>query len=262
MINREMTEQYPYVASSRGAKILEARGVSDGRILRGVDLDVCAGEVVGIYGLVGAGRTQFAEVLAGLRKTVSGTVRFDGKMMTVKDAPAARTRRGVFLIPEDRRRKGLFSAFTIRENTSISFLETLRGAFGLIRRGLERRRVREILDSGILHVSYKDIEQQVDELSGGNKQKVVIGRWIGRKGLKFLIMDEPTQGIDVAAKREVYNLMRELAERQGIGILCISSELPELLGVCDRICVMRAGSISAEFARGEFDQEKILTNAL
>ncbi len=262
MINREMVDQYPKVASQRGRRLLEAVGVSDGRILRDVSLRVHAGEVVGVYGLVGAGRTQFAEVVVGLRKAAKGEVLFEGRPLTPKDSPALRIRKGIFLIPEDRRRKGLFSAFSIKENTSISFLETLRGVFGLLKIQEERRRVRKILDSGMLHVSYKNVDQGIEELSGGNKQKVVIGRWIGRDGLKFLIMDEPTQGIDVGAKREVYNVMRELAERQGIGILCISSELPELIGICDRIYVFKDGAVSAELGREQFNQEAILRSAL
>ena len=262
MINREMVDQYPRVTSQHGRKLLEAVGISDGRILTDVSLLVHAGEVVGVYGLVGAGRTQFAEVVVGLRKPLKGEVRFEGIRLTPKDSPAMRIRKGIFLIPEDRRRKGIFSAFNIRENTSISFLEILRGVFGLIKRQEEKRRVRRILDSDMLHVSYKNVDQGIEELSGGNKQKVVIGRWIGRDGLKFLIMDEPTQGIDVGAKREVYNVMRELAERQGIGILCISSELPELIGICDRIYVFKDGAVSAELGREQFNQEAILRAAL
>ncbi len=262
MINREMVEQYPKVTSQEGRILLAARGVSDGRTLRNVTLTVKSGEVVGVYGLVGAGRTQFAEVVVGLRKASQGEVLFEGRPLGSKDSPAMRIRRGIFLIPEDRRRKGVFASFSIRENTSISFLETLRGFIGLIRRKEEKRRVRQILDSGMLHVSYKNVDQGIEELSGGNKQKVMIGRWIGRDGLKLLIMDEPTQGIDVGAKREVYNMMRELAERQKIGILCISSELPELIGISDRIYVFRDGAVSGELERTEFNQEEILRRAL
>jgi ribose transport system ATP-binding protein len=262
MINREMVEQYPKVTSQQGRILLAARDVSDGRTLTNVTLTVKSGEIVGVYGLVGAGRTQFAEVVVGLRRASHGEVRFEGKPLTPRDSPAMRIRRGIFLIPEDRRRKGLFSAFSIRENTSISFLETLRGFFGLIKRKEEKRRVQQVLDSAMLRVTYNNVDQGIEELSGGNKQKVMIGRWIGRTGLRLLIMDEPTQGIDVGAKREVYNMMRELAERQEIGILCISSELPELIGISDRIYVFRDGAVSGELGRAEFNQEEILRRAL
>jgi ABC-type sugar transport system ATPase subunit len=263
MINRDMTEAYPPVHGNAGEILLEAKGVSDGVVLKDVTLNIRRGEVVGFYGLVGAGRTEFAEVVFGLRPKRRGELVLDGQGLDEEEEPVQRIGRGVYLIPEDRRRKGLFEFFNVRENTSIAFLKELAGFFGVINGGEERRRVQNMLDSGVLRVAYKDIEQEVGELSGGNKQKVVIGRWLtGAKGLKLMIMDEPTQGIDVGAKREIYNMMREFAEKQGIGVMFISSELPELMGVCDRMYVFKEGTVSAELSRGEFDQEKILGYAL
>lgn len=262
MINREMTDQYPSVRACRRDVLLEAEGVSDGFEIKGVTMNIHRGEVVGGYGLVGAGRTEFAEILCGLRPMKDGKIRFQGESLEENESPSQRIDKGIFLIPEDRRRKGLFSSFSIRENASIVLLKDLIGILDIVKRSEEKRRVNDILNSKKLRVVYNHMEQGIEELSGGNKQKVIIGRWLSMKGLNLLIMDEPTQGIDVGAKREIYNLMRELVEKEGIGILCISSELPELIGICDRIYVFRDGTISAEFERGEFDQEEILACAL
>lgn len=262
MINREMVEQYPEVKTNPGDKLLEAKKVSDGIVLKDVTLQVHKGEVVGLYGLVGSGRTEFAEVVFGLRPMRSGEMSLSGAGLSRDDSTQMRMEKGISLIPEDRRRKSVWEFFNVRENMSIAILKDIVNTLGLVKRREEKNRVRTILNSGSLRVVYRDMEQEIDDLSGGNKQKVVIGRWLARKGLKMLIMDEPTQGIDVGAKREIYNLTRGFAEKQGIGVLFISSELPELIGVCDRMYIFREGTVSAELSRQEFDREKILFYAL
>lgn len=262
MINREMVEQYPEVKTNRGEKLLEAKGVSDGISLKDITLQIHKGEVVGLYGLVGSGRTEFAEVIFGLRPLSGGQLTLGGAGLGHNDSTQMRIEKGIFLIPEDRRRKAIWEFFNVRENMSIAILGDIINTLGLVKRREEKNRVNSILKSGNLRVVYRDMEQEIDDLSGGNKQKVIIGRWLARQGLKLLIMDEPTQGIDVGAKREIYNLTRDFVEKQGIGVVFISSELPELIGVCDRMYVFREGTVAAELSRQEFDREKILFYAL
>lgn len=261
MINRELKKQYPEVIPSAKEKLLEVQRVSDGDRVKDINFYVRRGEVVGFYGLVGSGRTELSELIYGLRPKKRGKIIFNGEELEI-GSPEEAIEKGLLLVPEDRKEHGLFYNFNLKQNLTISFLKRNLSLFlGLVKLKEEVKVAQNIANSSQLSLKYKDINQNIDELSGGNKQKVVIGRWISQKNMKLIIMDEPTQGIDVGTKYEIYALIRNLA-KQGIGIIFISSELPELLGVCDRLYVFKEGTIAGELSRGDFDEEKVLHYAL
>ena len=264
MLGRDMGSQYPEVVSTRtDAVLLEATGLTDhaGR-MHDFSFSVNAGEVVGLYGLLGAGRTEIAETVFGLAPARSGSISVDGNEMPGGYKVTDMIDRGVMFIPEDRRRNGLFTEnFGIRENISLPSLAEVAGALGVINRRKEEEMARRVATYDSLRIKCRDYSQSVSELSGGNQQKVLIGRWIFHRAMRMLIMDEPTQGVDVGVKRDLYLLIRELAAK-GVGILMISSDLPELTGVCDRLYVIGDGALKAELPRGEFDDEKILEMVL
>jgi ABC-type sugar transport system ATPase subunit len=219
--------------------------------VRHVNLSVRAGEIVGLAGLVGSGRSELAQVIFGFAPAEAGDVLLDGKTIQIKN-PGQALKMGIAYVPEDRGTQGLIRQMKIRENISLAILRWLvKGPF--VDRGSEKSLAERTIDQ--LKIRAYSTEQVVNKLSGGNQQKVVVGKWLAAKP-RVLIMDEPTRGIDVGAKAEIHRLMSELAQ-QGLGILMISSELPEILGMSDRVVVMREGNVVAEFSRVEATQEKI-----
>jgi ABC-type sugar transport system ATPase subunit len=264
MVNRELKNLYPDVVSyadNGNENILQVRGVSDGKKVKGVDIYVRKSEVVGFYGLVGSGRTEFAEILYGCRRRETGTIIFDGKVRKAF-GPMSSIQAGMYLVPEDRKENGLFENLSLKQNISISFLKKISTPFlKFVRFHIEHELISTIANSRILNIKYSDINQDIKTLSGGNKQKIVIGRWINQDEMKLIVMDEPTQGIDVGTKYEIYSLIRDLAKK-GIGVIFISSELPELLGVCDRLYVFKDGRIAADMNRSDFDMERALNYAI
>jgi len=260
MVNRDIESLFPDVYPSASEKILELQNVCDSVFLNDISLYLKKGEVVGLYGLVGSGRTELAELLYGLRPLTGGKILFNGEEIIPSTRKMLDNK--VFLVPEDRREKGLFFNLNLRTNLTISFLNMLVLFWGLLKKKEAVDLARKIADSDQLKLKYSNINQNIEELSGGNKQKIVIGRWISHEEVNVLIMDEPTQGIDVGAKYEVYTIIRHHAEERKAGVLFISSELPELIGVCDRIYVFKDGTIAGELSREEFDGEKILHLAL
>ena len=264
MLGRDMGSQYPEVKSTRTDRVLlEATDLTDHKNrMRRFSFTVREGEVVGLYGLLGAGRTEIAETVFGLAKAQSGRIRVDGSDMPADYKVTDMIDRGVLFIPEDRRRNGLFiDNFGIRENLTLPSLDEVSGFLGLINSRRENALAGKIGSFESLRIKCRDFDQSVSELSGGNQQKVLIGRWVFHKNMRMLIMDEPTQGIDVGVKRDIYQLIRDLAAR-GVGILMISSDLPELTGVCDRMYVIGDGTLKAELERKDFDDEKILEMVL
>jgi ribose transport system ATP-binding protein len=242
---KTVTTAKPQALSVAGLKV-------DTRQRRPIDFHVAAGEIVGMAGLVGAGRTELAEALFGIRKPLAGTIHIGGRAIDVRspdDAIAA----GLYLVPEDRRIQGLFLEQSVRRNISLPSL-----AF-LSRLGIIRRRVEQELADRMcrqLAVRTASIDKQVGMLSGGNQQKVVLGKWLARQP-KLLILDEPTRGVDVGAKREIYALMDELTG-SGVGILMISSDLEEILGMSDRVLVMHDGDLAGELARHELSEQAVM----
>jgi ABC-type sugar transport system ATPase subunit len=260
MVNRDIESLFPDVHPSGTEKVLELETVSDGIFLHDINLYLKKGEVVGLYGLVGSGRTELAELIYGLRPIKEGKVYLNKE--EIIPSTKKMLDKKVFLIPEDRREKGLFFNLNLRINLTISFFDMLVSYLGIIKKKETIDLAKKIADSDQLKLKYSNINQNIDELSGGNKQKIVIGRWISHEEVNVLIMDEPTQGIDVGAKYEVYTIIRHHAEERKAAVLFISSELPELIGVCDRIYVFKDGTIAGELSREEFDGERILHLAL
>jgi rhamnose transport system ATP-binding protein len=251
MVGRTIDHLFPKLPTTIGEPVLEVRNLVRKPLTRGISLQIRRGEIVGVAGLVGSGRSELAQVIFGITPAEGGEILVDGKPVRIR-RPADAMNLGIAYVPEDRGTQGLIRQMRIRENVSLAMLRQLaHGAF--IRFGAERRLAQETIRQ--LNIRAYSYDQIVNKLSGGNQQKVVVGKWLARKP-RVLIMDEPTRGIDVGAKAEIHRLMSELAQ-QGMAVLMISSELPEVLGMSDRILVMRNGRISGEFSRAEATQEQI-----
>jgi len=253
MVGRTIDDLFPKLPTEIGKNILEVRNIVRKPQTKGVSLNVRAGEIVGLAGLVGSGRSEFAQVVFGILPADSGEILIDGKPVRIK-SPEQAMKLGVAYVPEDRGTQGLVKQMKIRENVSLAILRSLvQGPF------LNRRSEKSLADQMIdqLRIRAYSSEQVVNKLSGGNQQKVVVSKWLVSKP-RLLIMDEPTRGVDVGAKAEIHRLISELAQ-QGLGILMISSELPEILGMSDRVLVMRGGKVVAEFNRNEASQEAVAT---
>jgi rhamnose transport system ATP-binding protein len=245
MVGRSIDQLFPKVDVPRGRTLLELRSLSYRRAVRDVSLTVREGEILGIAGLVGSGRTELALTIFGITPATSGEILVDGKPVVI-DGPRVARDLGIAYIPEDRGLQGLIRTQTLRENISLPVLDRISRATIVNRRSEEKRAQEAIEHFGI---RARGAEQIARQLSGGNQQKVVVAKWLGTEPT-ILIMDEPTRGIDVGAKAEIHALMGELA-RQGLGIIMISSELPEVLGMADRVLVMSSGGIVAAFERAE-----------
>jgi len=260
MTNRDIDELYPEVKTKPSEDLLlEVKDVSDAGKVHDVSFTLSPAEVVGFYGLVGSGRTELAELLFGLSPKVSGTIRLRGQELHLRN-PCQVLKHGIFLVPEDRARHGLFQSFNLRENLTLPVVERFLSAIGLIDHRAEARIAKDIADNEDLRLVYTDIHQDIDSLSGGNKQKILIARWLAkREEAAVMILDEPTQGIDIGVKHEIYELLRRLAEGYQLGIIFISSELTEVIGISDRIFVFKDGTIVKEFHRHEIEnQEQVL----
>lgn len=252
MVGRTIDNLFPKMQANIGDVVLEVRNLKREPHTRGVSFQVRAGEIVGIAGLVGSGRSETAQIVFGTLPAESGEILVDGKPVQIR-RPTDAAQHGIAYVPEDRGLQGLVKAMTLRENTSMAVLGNVsRRSF--IQRGAEKKLALEAIDQ--LAIRATGPEQVVNKLSGGNQQKVVVSKWLASKP-RLLIMDEPTRGVDVGAKSEIHRLMSQLAAERGLAILMISSELPEILGMSDRVLVMREGRIVAEFSRAEATQERI-----
>lgn len=251
MVGREMGQEYPKEVGNVGGTILEVKNLSRG-ILRDISFEVKSGEVFGISGLVGAGRTELARAILGIDKPESGEVYVRGKKVHYRTFADA-IRDGLGLIPEDRKLQGLVQIMSVKRNTTLVNMKRVLHA-GVISSSLEEKLSKEYADK--LHVVTPSMETEVQYLSGGNQQKVVIAKWLFQNS-EILFLDEPTRGIDVGAKAEIYRLINRMA-KEGKTIIMISSEMPELLGMCDRIMVMHEGHKMGELNAAEATQAKIM----
>lgn len=254
MVGREIGERYPDRTATIGDVVLEVNGLIGNRF-HNVSFDVRAGEIVGFSGLMGAGRTEVMRALFGADRAKAGVVKLNGKEVRIKK-PADAIAHGIAFLTEDRKGEGLLLDFSLRENLSLPTLD--RRAKGTI---ISRQAEEEFADGYLkkLRVKHHSMEQKVKSLSGGNQQKVVLGKWLGVEP-DVLILDEPTRGVDVGAKKEIYTIMSELAE-SGVAIIMVSSDLPEVLGMSDRIVVMREGVVTGTLAKHEATQERVMTYA-
>jgi rhamnose transport system ATP-binding protein len=232
--------------------VLEVEGLTRKGVFRDVSFSLRAGEIVGLAGLVGAGRSEVARAIFGVDPYEEGTVRLNGAVLPKGDVRRA-TARGLALVPEDRRKQGLVLDEGVSRNITLAIRSKL-SRWGLLRSTDENRAAREWASR--LEVKTAALDATTGTLSGGNQQKVVIGKWLATEPT-VLIVDEPTRGIDVGTKSEVHRLLSELAQ-QGLAILMISSELPEVLGMADRVLVMREGRLTGEFARADATPEAVM----
>jgi ribose transport system ATP-binding protein len=252
MIGRSLDYSRNTETVAAGAIVLETRGLSCGDLFRDVSFGVRAGEVVGFSGLIGAGRSELAETLFGLRRPTAGAILIDGAEVSV-ETPADAIRHGISLVPESRKEQGLVLGMNCRDNITLPQIDALRrGPF------LSPAAELDIYDSYQKRLSIRSPgwRQLVRNLSGGNQQKIVIGKWLAMKP-RLLIVDEPTRGIDVGSKAEIHNLIRELA-RGGYAVIVISSEMPEILHVSDRIVTMYHGRVMREFTAAEANEDSLV----
>jgi len=256
MVGRKLSDMFPKREPSIGGTMLDVKELTTEKT-SGVSFNVLKGEIVGISGLMGAGRTEMVMALVGIEKKLSGTMTLDGKTLN-NISPMAARRAGIGFVPENRKTEGILPNLSVRENISIAALKYLSTLIH-IHSKIERTEVSKMIES--ISIKTPTMEQLVSKLSGGNQQKVLLARWLLKKDLKLLIIDEPTRGIDVGAKAEIYNIMAKLAE-QGLSILVVSSELPELLGICDRIYVMKDNRITGEFKASEATEAMLLEKAI
>jgi ABC-type sugar transport system ATPase subunit len=256
MVGRSLDEMYPRHRVPPGETLLEVTDLSAEGGLHDINFTLRAGEVLGVYGLLGAGRSLLAHVLFGDRPKSSGEISLKGKVAAVRSPSAARTL-GMGYVPMERRTEGLVGPLNVRSNITLANLSAFRRLI-FYDDGSEQQRARHWIDR--LGIRTPSAEQNIQALSGGNQQKVILARWLETKA-EILIMHEPTRGIDVGAKVEIYRLMDELC-KQGVGILMFSSEMPELLAIADRILVMSRGRITAEFTHSEATQELLMEHAI
>ena len=256
MVGREIKEQFPRVSCEKGKKIFEVKNLNAGRMVRGINFSLYAGEIVGFAGLMGAGRTETTRAIFGADPKETGEIFLNGKKIAIH-SPSDAIKAGLVLAPEDRKKDGLCTKLPIRENIALPNLDLLCNALGVIDRKKEDEMCGKVVRD--LRIKTPNVEIDAAGLSGGNQQKVVVGKWLARNS-KVVIFDEPTRGIDVAAKVEIYNLMNQL-KQQGIAVMFVSSEMPEVMGIADRILVMCDGRITGEVMARETTQEEILTLA-
>ena len=213
------------------------------------------GEILGIAGLVGAGRTELVRAIFGADKIISGKILIDGNPVKI-NSPVDAVKSGIGFVPEDRKSHGLFTDMNVTENITVTNLKDI-SSFGFIKMAKEKKGVTSLIS--LLKIRLNSIQQNIKSLSGGNQQKVILARWLDSKA-KIFIFDEPTRGIDVAAKSQIHDLMRQLLN-QGASIIMISSELPEILEMSDRIIVMHEGRITGELNQKEATQERVISLA-
>jgi ribose transport system ATP-binding protein len=257
MVGRELTEEFPRRATLPGETRLEVSGLRRGRAVRDVSFHVRRGEILGLTGLVGAGRTETVRLLFGADPREAGEIRLDGRLLEIR-TPADAIAAGIGLLPEDRKTQGLVLAHSVRENFALPNLERLSNK-GFVKQREEREEFARYIAQ--LQIKVPGQEQRAGNLSGGNQQKVVLAKWLARH-CEILVFDEPTRGVDVGAKFEIYLLMNALVA-EGKSIVMISSELPEVLGMADRILVLHEGSVTGEIAEPRSaTQEQVLRLAI
>lgn len=253
MVGREIKEKFPRVECKKGKKVFEVKSLNAGKMVRDIHFSVYEGEIVGFAGLMGAGRTETTRAIFGVDPKESGEIYVDEKEVEIK-CPMDAIRNGVVLAPEDRKKDGLCTKLSIRHNLALPNLDMICNKIGVINNAKETALCDKAVEE--LRIKTPGIDVDSGNLSGGNQQKVVVGKWLARDS-RVVIFDEPTRGIDVGAKVEIYNLMNEL-KKQGIAVMFVSSEMPEVMGIADRIIVMCDGRITGEVMARDTTQSEIL----
>jgi ribose transport system ATP-binding protein len=253
MLGRSLDAMYPLHNSNIGEEVLRVTDIHFAEKVRGISLNVKAGEIVGIAGLVGSGRSETARAIFGADRRKKGTVFLSGKEIQFL-SPQEAVRKGIGMVPEDRKQHGVILSLSVKQNISLTNLKEISDRYGFIKSKKESNNTVGLINK--LKIRTENENQEVGKLSGGNQQKVALAKWLNRD-CRILILDEPTRGVDIGAKVEIYYLINELSQK-GVAILVISSETSELTGICDRILVMRKGQIKGELVKNEFSEEDIL----
>lgn len=256
MVGRELTHMFPKIEAKIGEVVLEARDLALEGVFRGVSFELRRGEILGLAGLIGSGRTNVAEALFGVTPATGGEIRIDGRPVAI-DSPATAMRHGMALLTEDRKLSGCFLMHSVRDNMQIASIRSHTAPGGFVKQRALDRLCEEMRAQ--LRVKTPTLDETIGNLSGGNQQKALIARCLMLRP-RILILDEPTRGIDVGAKSEIHKLMSDLAA-QGMAIVMISSELPEILGMSDRVMVMHEGHVSGFLSRAEATQERVMALA-
>jgi ribose transport system ATP-binding protein len=255
MVGRDLGHYFPPKAEpgTDAVPLLEVQDIGDGECVHGISFSLRQGEVLGIAGLMGAGRTELAEMVCGLRRTRSGSVRLNGRPLTIGQYGDA-LRHGIAYLSEDRKAAGVFLEMSVAQNISAMATDRVSSRWGLLRHAAERSLGEQLSEQ--LGIKSAGTSCEVASLSGGNQQKVAIAKLLATNPA-VMLMDEPTRGVDVGAKSEIHHLLRELAH-QGVGVVVISSELPEIIGLCDRALVIREGLVAGEVPAHEMSEEGLL----
>ena len=253
MVGREIKEKFPRVECEKGKVIFEVKNLNAGRMVRDINFSVNEGEIVGFAGLMGAGRTETTRAIFGVDEKTSGQIFVDGQEVKI-NCPMDAIKNGVVLAPEDRKKDGLCTQLSIRDNITLPNLDMVCNKIGVV----DSQKEKNMCDTTVENLKIKtpNVDILAGNLSGGNQQKVVVGKWLARNS-RVVIFDEPTRGIDVGAKVEIYHLMNEL-KQQGIAVMFVSSEMPEVMGIADRIIVMCDGRITGEVMAKDTTQSEIL----
>jgi ribose transport system ATP-binding protein len=257
MLGRSLDTMYPLRDSNIGEEVFKAVDISRGEKVKGVSLSVKEGEILGIAGLVGSGRSETARAIFAADKREKGKIFLSGKEFQIR-SPGKAVRTGIGMVPEDRKQHGVILSLPIKENISLTDFKGITDHFGFINAKKESNNTIDLIRR--LTIKAENENQEVSKLSGGNQQKVAVAKWLNRD-CRVMIIDEPTRGVDIGAKVEIYNLINELAQKK-VAIIMISSETSELMGICDRIIVMRKGQIQGELTKQEFSEEAILRLSL
>jgi ribose transport system ATP-binding protein len=256
MVGRNLEDLYGQPGENRTVEpVMKIIGLKQAGVLHDISFEIRAGEILGVAGLVGSGRSEMARAIFGADRSDSGEVWVAGKKHRIR-SPREAIRAGIGLLPEDRKLQGLFLSKAIRENITAASLTGI-SRYGFIRRKNEKNLSKKFVSQ--MNIRTPSIEQQARNLSGGNQQKVVLAKWMAVNP-KVLFLDEPTRGVDIGAKMEIYTLMRDMAQ-QGMAVVMISSELPEILGMSDRIIVIREGHLVGELSREAATEGKIMAMA-
>lgn len=257
MVGRKLEEQFPYKEVEKTETLLRVENVSLGDKVKNANLEIKAGEILGIAGLMGAGRTEFAKTIFGDYKKSSGEIYVDGQKASIK-SPKDAINYGICYLSEDRKKEGLILNMSVRENMTLSNLKSYQGNLMRINKRTEKEEVKQYIKK--LSIKTPTEEQLIRNLSGGNQQKVILAKWL-MLSPKVLIIDEPTKGIDVGAKKEIYEVLNEL-KSAGKAVIMISSDMAEIIGVSDRVMVMHEGKFTGELGRNELTQENIMKYAV
>ena len=255
MVGRKLNEMFIKEPVAAGDEVLRVEGLSTD-FVKEISFSAKAGEIIGFSGLMGAGRTELCRAILGIDRRKSGEILVDGKHLS-SNSPAKAIAAGIGMVPESRKDDGIFPNLGVRENMTMACARDFKKGLR-IDGGREREQVERMI--GSVRIKTPGMEQKIINLSGGNQQKVILARWLIQNKVKVLLIDEPTRGIDVGAKSEIYSLLNQLA-KQGLCVLVMSSEMPEIISLADRVYVMKAGRINGSFERDEVTQEKLLVSA-